>query len=116
MKNEDLKKIAEFIRTEWENNILDVSEVEEYAKLYGYCYSSAKEFKFCEYLENFSDRGKATYRWYSLVDDAACRSGFNMDDLTELDYQLVWGYINGDIDNELDKNLYLDRPVLAMIK
>lgn len=119
MKNEQLKLIADLIRFDWEMNHRNEDEIRHYARACGYCWNTAEQFIFDEYLENFCVKGKPTYQWDGLVDSVMLKNGYQMDDIydmTELDYQLIWGYINQDITDEVNKNIWLDRPVLAMIK
>lgn len=119
MKNEKLKLIADLIRFDWEMNYRNEDEIRHYARACDYCWNTAEQFVFDEYLENFCVRGKPTYQWDYLVDSVMLKNGYQMNDIydmTELDYQLIWGYINQDITDEVNKNIWLDRPALAMIK
>lgn len=119
MKNKTLEQIAKDIRFDWEMNHRDEDEVRLYARSCGYCFDTAEQFIFDEYLENFSDKGKTNYQWYCLVDDVMLKKGYQIEDvdsLTELDYQMIWGYINQDIDRKIDKNIGIDAVGLAMIK
>ena len=119
MKNEDLKKIADLIRFDWEINHRDEDEVRHYARACGYCFDTAEQFIFNEYLEDFCDKGKPTIQWENLVDTVMLANGYQLNqvyDLTELDYQLIWGYINQDIDREVSKNISIDAVGLAMIQ
>lgn len=119
MENNELKKIAGLIRKDWEEKTLDVEAVENYARLYGYCYSTAKEFIFDEYLESFSERGKPTYQWNGLVDSVMLANGYQLNtlyDMTDLDYEIIWGYINKDIIDTVENNKEIDRPILKKIE
>ena len=119
MENNELKKIAGLIRKDWEEKTLDVESVKKYARLYSYCYSTAKEFIFDEYLESFSERGKPTFQWYSLVDSVMLANGYQLNtiyDMTDLDYEIIWGYINKDIIDTVENNKEIDRPILKKIE
>lgn len=119
MENEQLKKIADLIRFDWQINHRDEDEVRYYAGVCGYCFETAEQFIFDLYLENFSEKGKPTHRWSSLVDSVMLTNGYQMNDIydmTELDYQLIWGYINQDIDDKVEKNVRVDAIGLSMIK
>ena len=119
MKNETLKLIADLIRFDWEMNHRNEDEIRHYARACGYCWETAEQFVFDEYLENFCVRGKPTYKWEYLVDSVMLKNGYQMDDvydITELDYQLIWGYVNQDIDDKVEDNIRADAIGLAMIK
>lgn len=111
MTNEELKKIADLIRLDWEMNHRDEDEVRHYARSCGYCFNTAEQFCFDMYLENFSDKGKITYQWAGLVDSVMLNNSYQLNDiydLTELDYQLIWGYINQDISEKATINKKID--------
>lgn len=112
MDNETLLKITNQIKSDW-----DASKDEETIKYYRtrYCQETAEQFAFAEYLENFCDKGKTNIQFYGLVDEACDKCGID-NELEELDYQLIWGSLNNDIDLEIDKNIGVDASGLAMIK
>ena len=114
MNNAQLKQIANRIREDWQQK-RDEREIEEYAQRFGYCTATAEQFMFDLYLEDFSDRGKINSWFYGLVDGACIECGID-NELTESDYQLVWGLLNRDIELEIEKNMHLDAVGLAMIK
>lgn len=113
MDNIKLQKIAEQIRFNWEMNIRDESEIQKYARDWGYTFFTAEQFVFDLYLEEYSEKGKPNLFWYGLVDSIAQPMGL-LDDLTELDYQLIWGYINQDITEKASANKQFDRIGLWM--
>lgn len=113
MDNIKLQKIAEQIRFNWEMNIRDESEIQKYARDWGYTFFTAEQFVFDMWLENYSERGKPTLQWYGLVDSIAQPMGL-LDDLTELDYKMIWGYINQDITEKATINKQYDRIGLYM--
>lgn len=114
MNNTQLTQIANRIREDWQAN-KDEREVEAYAQRFGYCATTAEQFMFDMYLEDFSDRGMINSWFYGLVDGACIKCGID-NELTESDYQLIWGLLNRDIELEIEKNISLDSVGLAMIK
>lgn len=115
MDNIILKNIANRIRFNWDMLIKDEDEIRRYASNWGYQYSTAESFIFDEYLENFCDKGKINSRFYSLVDETVDDMGI-VNELSELDYQMVWGYLNQDIDNTINANRWCDAVGLSMIQ
>lgn len=113
MENTKLEKIAEQIRFDWEMNIRDESIIQKYARDWGYTFFTAEQFVFDLYLEDFSEKGKPNHFWYGLVDRIAQPMGL-LDDLEEIDYQLIWGYINQDISEKATINKRFDAVGLWM--
>lgn len=113
MNNLELENIAKQIRFNWEMNIRDESKIQKYARDWGYTFFTAEQFMFDLYLEDFSERGKPNSYWYSLVDTIAQPMGL-LDDLSEIDYQMIWGYINQDIKDKATIDKQFDRVGLWM--
>jgi hypothetical protein len=113
MVNEKLQEIANRMKFDWQMTVRDEDEIRHYAREFGYSFETAEQLVFDLYLENFNEKGKTNLNWYNWVDNTVADMNIE-NELEELDYQMIWGYINQSIDRIIEKNKPFDAVGLYM--